>query len=135
MAIVSSLIGQQPDADGARTALEENDRATSRVTPVVPPCWLEQLGDGIPDLRPPKSATEEDVFWSTPPRYSLLVSLAPESLAAPTPARHVWGARLLFALISCAILALVALELRKLDARAPLTGTGAVSSVTSDSGK
>ncbi|HYQ02071.1 MAG TPA: hypothetical protein VER96_25530 [Polyangiaceae bacterium] len=91
---------------GASLALDEADELVSRVTPVIPPPadWLRDLGDGVPDLTAPRAATEEDVFWSTPPRYSLLVSLAPSS---PAPSRRTWGMRLLFVTLACAVVTLL----------------------------
>jgi hypothetical protein len=82
-----------------------------------PPNWLRELDDA-PTLTPPKVVAEDDVFWSTPPRYSLFVSLAPGALAFPS-VRRTWGARLLFATIACAIVTLLALEVTSLGSRDP----------------
>ena len=118
---MSSVIEQEPNADGL-----EPDEAIPRVTPLIPPRnWSSELDDGLPTLTPPTAATDEDVFWSTPPRYSLFVSLAPAPLAeAPSPL-HARGARLLFATISCVVVALLVLELRAPAAQAPSTPTPA----------
>lgn len=68
------------------------------------------------------SETAEHFFWETPPRYSVT---GPPSLAPaprrPAPSRwRVWGARLLFATICCAVVALLGLEIRSPVQRVPL---------------
>lgn len=109
---MSSVTEQRRDAEG----LEHSDDAKSGVTPVIrPPSWLGELDGDVPPLSSPRAVTEEEVFWSTPPRYSLLVSLAPPALPRP---RATWSARLLFATICCAVIALLVLEMRSLTSRA-----------------
>ena len=68
------------------------------------------------------SETGEHYFWETEPRYSVtgLQSLAPAS-GGPDPSRwRFWAARLLFATICCAVVALLGLEIRSMVQRVPL---------------
>lgn len=94
-----------------------------------PPNWLDEHNDTVPV---PK-AVGEDVFWSTPPRYSVmnLASLPPEPLRPVPPPRHTWSARLLFGMISCAVLTLVALEMKAFCGGAPATFAHTASTDTS----
>jgi hypothetical protein len=62
------------------------------------------------------SETGEHHFWESPPRYSVtgFLSLAPAPLARSPSGLRIWGARLLFATICCAVLGLLGLEIRSL---------------------
>lgn len=106
--------------------LEATQAGQSRVTPVMPvPEWLRDLAT---DPDPSDSAQddgEESQFWNTPPRYSLtnIASLAPAPRTRARSRWHVWSARVLFATISCAVVALLVLELRSLSGRASLIPT------------
>jgi hypothetical protein len=107
----------------ARNLGEVVDQPTdtdSRVTPLVPePQWPR---DGMDSERPmdplavaPSDAAEHS-FWDTPPRYSVTnsPSLAP---SPPPPISSPWrifAARALFAMIFCAAVVLLALEIRAL---------------------
>lgn len=101
--------------------LDRYEGSEPPATPVMlPPSSTHELNDVLRSLGAPVPATEEDVFWSTPPRYS---QPAPPTLISVAPAWRVWSARLLFASISCAIVALVVFELRSLSERAQATAT------------
>lgn len=78
---MSTVVEPEREAEG-----DETEEAKSQVTPMMPPPnWLRELDDSAPTLKPPKAITEEDLFWSTPSRYSLLVSLAPPLVLRGTP--------------------------------------------------
>jgi hypothetical protein len=131
---VQSVIEQQPSAGG----LDESDEAAnSRVTPVMPaPNWWEfddaapanwwERVDDAPTLVPPQPVVDEGAYRGTAPRYSLLVSLAPPALAQPRSGHRAWGARLLFAAVLSAVVALLALEGSSLAALVPLPLTHAL---------
>jgi hypothetical protein len=122
-AIVASAIEQERDAEG----LAESDEAKSRITPVMPPpSWVCATDDG----QLTSSTVEEEQFWTDPPRYSLITSLAPPPLTPVPSHRHTWSARLLFATISGAILVLLALELKSFSTRAAPTSTHTSSAVS-----
>src|SRR6478752_7971566 len=110
---MSALRHQERDEQ----TINDSDVAHSGVSPVAPaPNWLREI-----DTEPaPPEDIEEDQFWNTPPRYSVvnLASLAPSPIAAPPAPKHAWAARLLFATIACAVVGLLVLELRSLGKRA-----------------
>ncbi|HET7539444.1 MAG TPA: hypothetical protein VFK05_06210 [Polyangiaceae bacterium] len=57
-------------------------------------------------------ALDENQLWDAPPGYSLTnpASLSPAPITPVSSPRHTWGARLLFAVTSLAIVALIVLE-------------------------
>jgi len=80
------------------------------------PKWLRDYDGAPPDA-------DEGGSCDAPPRYSVtnLVSLAPAPLTHTSSRWNTWSARLLFATISCAVVALLVLELTSLRGRVPLT--------------
>jgi hypothetical protein len=129
-AVMLGVVNQEPEAE----VLDDLGAGQSRVTPVMPvPKWLRDL-DAEPAT--PDSAQDdldENQFWDTAPRYSVtnLASVVPAPLL-PAPSRwHVWSARVLFATITCSVVALLVLELRSLSERVPLTPTRIASALLS----
>ena len=117
--IVSAVEHQEPDAE----LLNESGTRHSRITPIVRPAkWLHEI-DEASAASSSEAFQDEDQFWNDPPRYSAtnLASLAPAPLARVPSRRHTWSARLLFATISCAVVVLLAFELRSIAARVPLS--------------
>ncbi|HTA93561.1 MAG TPA: hypothetical protein VK745_28480 [Polyangiaceae bacterium] len=102
-------------SDGKAPVLEPPPpEGDGRVTPVMPiPDWLRELDEQAtgPARREPPEDTE-DRFWNEAPRYSVvnfpsLMPLAPP----PVPSRlRVWGARLVFCTVFCAVVALLGFE-------------------------
>ena len=94
----------------------------SRVFSVAPVATEKCGADSEQPSEPPApelSEADEHEFWEATPRYSVtnLPSLAPPPVApAPAPWR-IWAARALFALILCATVVLVCLELKALAAQ------------------
>jgi len=106
--------------------LDDPEAGQSRVTPVMPvPEWLRDLGTDPDPSDSVQDDGEESEFWNTPPRYSLtnVASIVPAPRLRAPSRWHVWSARMLFATISCAVVALLVLELRSLSGGASLTPT------------
>ena len=119
-AVMLSAVTEQ--AEG----LDNPEAGQSRVTPVMPvPEWLRDLATEPDPSDSAQDDAEESQFWNTPPRYSLtnVASIAPAPRMRAPSRWHVWSARVLFATISCAVVALLVLELKSLSGGAPLTPT------------
>jgi hypothetical protein len=97
---------------------DEPEDVHSRVTPVGP-LWRhdpehERQGE---TPAPALSEAGELDFWDSPPRYSVtnLEPLDPAPVSRPVSSPwRTWGARVLFALIFCATVVLLALEIKAL---------------------
>ena len=118
-------------ADG-RDVADKTTNTDSRVFPVASVATWQCADETEQLIEPPAqelSETGEHQFWDTPPRDSLtdLPSLAPPPVRlAPSPWR-IWAARLLFAMIFCATVVLLGLEIKALAAQdgAPSIAAGA----------
>jgi len=114
--------------------VDDLEARQSRVTPVMPvPKWLRDLAAEPATSDPALDEVQESQFWDTPPRYSVtsIPSLAPAPLMRAPSRWHVWSARALFATISCAVVALLVLELRSISGRVSLTPTRIASALLS----
>ena len=109
------------DAPGPGVA-DERAITHSHVFSVAPVATEKRDADSEQPSAPPApelSEADEHEFWEATPRYSVtnLPSLAPPPVApAPAPWR-IWAARALFALILCATVALLGLEIKALAAQ------------------
>jgi hypothetical protein len=114
-----------PDLGGSdqRPILGAPAEPESRVTPVMPiPDWLREIDEQEARAHDTHSEETEHQFWDAPPRYSRtsVLSLAPAALRAPSRWR-VWGARLLFGTIFCAVVGLLGFETTSVVRGASLT--------------
>ena len=134
---MSGAVSHQRYAEHEHEHEHEHDASAchSRVTPVMPaPKWLRDF-DKVAETSTTPLDMDESQFWETPPRYSVtnLVSLSPAPVPRTSSRWHTWSARLLFATIACAVVALLVLELRSLGRRVPLTSLRALSVLLSPS--